>query len=165
MHRGTFNFRLVLNRVWHDIWDSCNSSHCLLTVRGWLRVVKIRAKCVRYLWLSCPVWPSRWVLCISMQWLRSKVCHDECVSGEICSLQHMWVTRSVMWAVASGKSLKFGVQGVSEIDFRELTAHEITGFDFMCTTELTKNLWNYDFDFLLQFFLIYFDFDFLLQFF
>ena len=89
MHRGTFNFRLVLNRVWHDIWDSCNSSHCLLTVRGWLRVVKIRAKCVRYLWLSCPVWPSRWVLCISMQWLRSKVCHDECVNGEICSLQHV----------------------------------------------------------------------------
>ena len=45
--------------------------------------------------LSCPARPSRWVLCISMQWLRFKGCHvacDECASGEICSHQHMWVT-------------------------------------------------------------------------
>ena len=43
-------------------------------------------------------------------------CHvacDECASGEICSLQHMWVAGSVMWVVASGASLKFGVQGAS----------------------------------------------------
>ena len=49
-------------------------------------------------------------------WLRLKTCHgacDEYASGEICSLQHMWVTGSVMWAVASGASLKFGVQGAS----------------------------------------------------
>ena len=66
--------------------------------------------------LSYPTWPSRWVLCISMQWLRLKGCHvawDEWTSGEICSLQHLWVTGSVMWAAASDESLKFGVQGAS----------------------------------------------------
>ena len=89
-------FRLVLKWVWRDIRDSRNGGHCLLTVRGWLHGVKIRAICVKYFWLSCPAWPSRRVLCISKQWLRLKSCHvtcDECVSGEICSLQHMWVTR------------------------------------------------------------------------
>ena len=73
-----------------------------------------RTKCVNYVWLSYPMWPSRWVLCISMQWLRLKGCHvacDEWTSGEICSLQHMWVIGSVMWAAASDESLKFGVQG------------------------------------------------------
>ena len=34
-------------------------------------------------------------------------------SGEICSLQHMWVIGSVMWAAASDESLKFGVQGAT----------------------------------------------------
>ena len=67
--------------------------------------------------LSYSTWPSRWVLCISKQWLRLKGCHvacDEWTSGEICSLQHhMWVTGSVMWAAVSYKSLKFGVQGAS----------------------------------------------------
>ena len=75
-----------------------------------------RTKCVKYVWLSYPTWPSRWVLGISMQWLRLKGCHvacDEWTSGEICSLQHMWVTGSVMWAAASDKSLKFGVQGAT----------------------------------------------------
>ena len=51
-----------------------------------------------------------------MQWLRLKGCHvacDECASGEICSHQHMWVAGSVIRAVASGASLKFGVQGAS----------------------------------------------------
>ena len=75
-----------------------------------------RTKCVKYVWLSYPTWPSRWVLCISMQWLRLKGCHvacDEWTSGEICSLQHMWVTGSVMWAAAIDESLKFGVQGAS----------------------------------------------------
>ena len=74
-----------------------------------------RTKCVEYVWLSYPMWPSRWVLCISMQRLRSKGCHvacDEWTSGEICSLQHMWVTGSVMWAAVNDESLKFGVQGV-----------------------------------------------------
>ena len=73
-------------------------------------------KCVKYVWLSYPTWPSRWVLCISMQWLRLKGCHvacDEWTSGEICSLQHMWVIGSVMWAAASDESLKFGVQGAT----------------------------------------------------
>ena len=75
-----------------------------------------RTKCVKYVWLSYPTWPSKWVLCISVQWLRLKGCHvacDEWTSGEICSLQHMWVTGSVMWAAPSDESLKFGVQGAS----------------------------------------------------
>ena len=75
-----------------------------------------RTKCVKYVWLSYPTWPSRWVLCISMQWLRLKGCHvarDEWTSGGICSLQHMWVIGSVMWAAANGESLKFGVQGAT----------------------------------------------------
>ena len=75
-----------------------------------------RTKCVEYVWLSYPTWPSRWVLCISMQRLRLKGCHvtcDEWTSGEICSLQHMWVTGSVMWAAVNDESLKFGVQGVT----------------------------------------------------
>ena len=88
-------FRLVLKRVWRDIRDSHNGGHCLLTVGGRLRRVKIGGECVKYAWLSCPARPSRWVLCISMQWLTLKGCHvpcDECASGEICSHQHMWVT-------------------------------------------------------------------------
>ena len=75
-----------------------------------------RTKCVKYVWLSYPTWPSGWVLGISMQWLRLKGCHvacDEWTSGEICSLQHMWVTGSVMWAATSDESLKFGVQGAT----------------------------------------------------
>ena len=75
-----------------------------------------QTKCVKYVWLSYPTWPSRWVLCISMQWLRLKGCHvacDEWTSGEICSLQQMWVIGSVMWAAASDGSLKFGVQGAT----------------------------------------------------
>ena len=74
-----------------------------------------RTKCVKYV-LSYPTWPSRWVLCISMQWLRLMGCHVAChewTSGEICSLQHMWVIGSVMWAAASGESLKFGGQGAT----------------------------------------------------
>ena len=66
--------------------------------------------------LSYPTWPSRWVLCISVQCLRLKGCHvtcDEWTSGEICSLQHMWVIGSVMWAAVSDESLKFGVQGAT----------------------------------------------------
>ena len=88
-------FRLVLTRVWRDIRDSHNGGHCLLTVGGRLRRVKIGGECVKYAWLSCPARPSRWVLCISMQWLTLKGYHvpcDECASGEICSHQHMWVT-------------------------------------------------------------------------
>ena len=75
-----------------------------------------RTKCVKYVGLSYPTWPSRWVLCISMQWLRLKGCHvawDEWTSREICSLQPMWVIGSVMWAAASDESLKFGVQGAT----------------------------------------------------
>ena len=109
-------FSAGLKWVWRDIQDSRNGGHCLLTVGGWLRRAKIGAECVKYVWLSCPARLSGWVLCISTQCLRLKACHvscDEYASGEICSLQHMWVTGPVMWAVASGASLKFGVQGSS----------------------------------------------------
>ena len=80
-------------------YGTCNGGHCLLTVGGWLRGAKIGAECVKYIRLNCPARLSGWVLCISMQWLRLKACHvawDEYASGEICSLQHMWVTGSVM---------------------------------------------------------------------
>ena len=85
-------FWLVLKRVWRDLRDSRNGGHCLLTVGGKLRGVKIGAECVKYAWLSCNARPSRWALCISMQWPRLKGCHvacDECASGEICSHQHV----------------------------------------------------------------------------
>ena len=111
-----FRFSAGLKRVWRDIRDSRNGGHCLLTVGGWLGGAKIGAECVKYVWLSCPARLSGWVLRISMQCLRLKACHvacDEYASGEICSLQHMWVTGSVMGAVASVASLKFGVQGAS----------------------------------------------------
>ena len=67
VHRGYAVFRLVLKRVWRDIRDSHNGGHCLLTVGGRLRRVKIGGECVKYAWLSCPARPSRRVLCISMQ--------------------------------------------------------------------------------------------------
>ena len=116
---------------WRDIRDSRNGGNCLLTVGGRLRGVKIGAECVKYAWLSCPVRPSRWVLCISMQWQ---------IKGLSCRLWWMreWRNlltsihvgyRSVIRAVASGASLKFGVQGASATNW--LTAREITGFD--CT--------------------------------
>ena len=88
-------FPLVLKRVWRDIRDSRDGGHCLLTVGRQIARSKFGAECVKYAWLSCPARLSRWVLCISMQWLRLKGCHvacDECASGEICSHQHMWVT-------------------------------------------------------------------------
>ena len=64
--------------------------------------------------LSCPARPSRWVLCISMQWLRLKGCHvcDECPNGEICSLQHVCY-RVCHVGSPSGASLIFGVQCAS----------------------------------------------------
>ena len=107
-------FSLVLSTTWHPGL----SQRRPLFVDSPEQVARSqnRTKCVKYVWLSYPTWPSRWVLCISMQWLRLKGCHatcDEWTSGEICSLQHMWVTGSVMWAAASDESLKFGVQGAS----------------------------------------------------
>ena len=117
MHGSTFYFQLAQKWVWHDIQDSHSAGPFLFTVgRGCLWGFKIEESTV---WnhLSCPTWPSRWVLYISMQCLRLKSCHvacDKCaVSGEICSLQHMWFSRSLMWAVTSGGSLKFGVRGMS----------------------------------------------------
>ena len=113
-------YLLVLKRVRRDIRDCRNGGHGI--VRLFVDSQRLIArsqnwtKCVKYVWLSYPTWPSRWVLCISMQWLRLKGCHvacDEWTSGEICSLQHMRVIGSVMWAAASDESLKFGVQGAT----------------------------------------------------
>ena len=42
-------FSAALTQAWHDIWDFRNGSHCLLTVRGWLCGVEIRANCVKYI--------------------------------------------------------------------------------------------------------------------
>ena len=112
-------FLLVLKRVRRDIRDSRNGGHYQVVFVDSQRLIARSqnwTKCVKYVWLSYPTWPSRWVLCISMQWLRLKGCHvtcDEWTSGEICSLQHMWVTGTVMWAAASDESLKFGVQGAT----------------------------------------------------
>ena len=112
-------YLLVLKRVQRDIRDSRNGGHCVRLFVDSRRLIarsQNRTKCVKYVWLSYPMWPSRWVLCISMQWLRLKGCHvacDEWTSGEICSLQHMSVIGSVMWAAASDESLKFGVQGAT----------------------------------------------------
>ena len=126
-------FRLVLKRVWRDIRNSHNGGHCLLTVGGRLRGVKIGAECVKYAWLYCPARPSRWVLCISVQWLRSKGCHvacDECASGEICSHQHMWVTGLSYGQSRVARHQNLGSKVQARLtDFRELTAREITGFD------------------------------------
>ena len=137
-------FRLVLKRVWRDIRDSRNGGHCLLTVGGRLRGDKIGAKCVKYAWLSCPARPSRWVLCISMQWLRLKGCHvacDECASGEICSHQHMWVTGLSYGQSRVVRHWNLGSTVQARLtDFRELTAREITGFD--CIIEIII-CWNH----------------------
>ena len=103
-------------------------------------------KCVEYVWLSYPTWPSRWVLCISMQRLRLKGCHVAChewMSGEICS--HMWVTGSVMWAAVNDESLKFGVQGVTTTNWFPWARTEIN-FDtlerlFAPTFEIKEQKW------------------------
>ena len=106
-------------------WSECDVTYGILTMTAivcWQSeadcAVKIGGECVKYAWLSCPARPSRWVLCISMQWLTLKGCHvpcDECASGEICSHQQSTHVgyRSVIRAVASGVSLKFGVHGAS----------------------------------------------------
>ena len=115
--------RIAKLSVFWWCWSQCDVTSRTLAMAAivcWQSVADCtesnRTKCVKYVWLSYPKWPSRWVLGISMQWLRLKSCHvacDEWTSGEICSLQHMWVTGSVMWAAASDESLKFGVQGAT----------------------------------------------------
>ena len=101
-------------------WSECDVTYGLLQWRPLSvdrrRLIAWSRNRSRMYEICLPTWPSRWVLCISMQWLRLKCCHvacDEYASGEICSLQHMWVTGSAMWAFTSGGSLKFGVQGAS----------------------------------------------------
>ena len=134
--------QIVTLSVYLLCWSECEVTSGTLVMAAIVRLFvdsqrliarsQNRTKCVKYVWLSYPTWPSRWVLCISRQWLRLKGCHvacDEWASGEICSLQHMWVIGSIMWAAASDESLKFCVQGATATDFRELTAREITGFD------------------------------------
>ena len=102
----------MLKRVRRDIRDSRNGGHCLLTVRGWLRWSKSDQMCgIR---LTKLPYVAQQVGIV--QRLRLKGCHvacDEWTSGEICSLQHMWVTGSVMWAAVNDESLKFGVKGAT----------------------------------------------------
>ena len=133
---SVFLFLVVLKRVRRDIRDSRNGGHCQIVFVDSQRLIAWSqnwTKCVKYVWLSYPTWPSRWVLCISMQWLRLKGCHvtcDEWTSGEICSLQHMWVTGTVMWAAASDESLKFGVQGATATNwFPRVNGARDIGFD------------------------------------
>ena len=110
-------YLLVLKQVRRGIRDSCNDGHCQIVCwQSEADCVESKSDQMCEIHLSYPTWPSRWVLCISMQWRRLKCCHvvcDEWTSGEICSLQHMWVIGSVMWAAASEESLKFGVQGAT----------------------------------------------------
>ena len=136
MYRDTFSFLVGVeaSATWHPGLSQWRP--LFVDSQGQVVRSQNRTKCVKYVWLSYPTWPSRWVLCISMQSLRLKGCHvacDEWMSGEICSLQHMWVTGSVMWAATSDESLKFGSKVQARLtDFRELTAREITGFDCIC---------------------------------
>ena len=111
VHRVSFRFSagVEVSVTWHT-QDSGNCGHCLLTVRGCLRRVKIGAKCVKYVWLSCPAWPSRWVLFISMQGLRLKGCR----TWWMC----MWTilpTSSELpgLSCATGRSQKFAVLSAS----------------------------------------------------
>ena len=82
-----------------------------------------------------------------MQWLRSKGCHvacDEYASGEICSLQHMWVTGSVMGAVASVASLKFGVQGASTANwFSRVNGARDNGIRLYITLVIGNKSWKF----------------------
>ena len=96
-------FRLVLKWVWHDIWDSRSGGHCLLTVRSQLCRVKIGAKCVKYIWLSCPAWSSCWVLWMNMQWLTDfrelaacQITGFDCTyllghEGQLRCISHIWL--------------------------------------------------------------------------
>ena len=69
-----------------------------------------------FVW-SCPTWPSRWGMRISIDWPRLKSCQavcDECMRGEIPGEIYSSLSRdagcSVMWTWRSCASLKFGVQ-------------------------------------------------------
>ena len=124
-------FRLVLKRVWRDIQDSRNGGHCLLTVGGWFRWVKIVAKCVIYIWLNCLAWPTRWVFPISAV---TEIKELSCCLWWMHEWRNLLTSTNVGYRVChvgSCESLKFRVQGVSPTDLRELTVREIMGFD--CT--------------------------------
>ena len=97
----------ICRELWHFqfvcwCWSECDVTSGTLAMAAIVRLFvdsqrliawcQNRTKCVKYVWLSYPTWPSRWVLCISMQWLRLKGCHVACnewTSGEICSLQQV----------------------------------------------------------------------------
>ena len=94
----------MLKRVWRDIQDSRNGSHCLLTVGGRLRLTKLSCAAqqvgivhfyavTEIKGLSCRLW-----------WMREW--------RNLLTSTHVGY-RSVIRAVASGASLKFGVQGAS----------------------------------------------------
>ena len=67
-----------------------------------------------FVW-SCPTWPSRWGMRISIDWPRLKSCQavcDECMRGEIYSSLSRDAGCSAMWTRRGGASLKFGVQSM-----------------------------------------------------
>ena len=107
-------FRLVLKGVWRDIRNSRNGGHCLLTVGGRLRGVKIGAEYVKYAWLSCPARPK----CIVHFYAVTEIKGFSCRLWWMCEWRNLLTSthvgyRSVIRAVVSGASLKFGVQGAS----------------------------------------------------
>ena len=54
---------------------------------------------IHFVW-SCPTGPSRWGMCISIDWVRLKSCQavcDECTKGEICSGQSWFAGWFAMW--------------------------------------------------------------------
>ena len=111
-------YLLVFKRVRRDIRDSRNGGHCQIVC--W----QSEADCAESKWdqmcelrlTKLPYVAQQVGIVYFYAVAEIKGCHvacDEWTSGEICSLQHMWVIGSVMWAAASDESLKFGVQGAT----------------------------------------------------
>ena len=144
MHRGSFRFSAGVEAS--VTWLTGFSQWRPLSVDSWRLIAWSQNRNgMCEIRLSCPARPSRWVLCISMQRMTLKACHvtcDECANGEICSLQHMTVTGSVMWAVMSGASLKFGVQGASATNwFSQINGARDNGIQLYCLLQQAGQFW------------------------
>ena len=67
-----------------------------------------------FVW-SCPTWPSRWGMRISIDWPRLKSCqavYDECTRGEIYSSLSRDAGCLAMWSWRESCVTKIGVQGM-----------------------------------------------------